>query len=493
MRQTLAFIGFLCSALSASAQGLSLDSCKAMALSNNRQLAVCNVQKDLTKNIRKAARTKYLPSVNAIGGYEWISKEISLLNNDQKAFFNNIGTNIIGGASQPLTEIITGMVQKQIISPEAAMHIQQQFQEKAGGLAQAGNQAGESVTNAFRTDTRNIWAGSIMVTQPLYMGGAITAMNNIADIQENVVNNKMDKTLHETLYQVENTYWLIVSLRHKYELAKNFNKLVVHLNDDVQKMINEGVATKADGLKVAVKVNESEISLTQAENGIALAKMLLCQQCGIPLDSEITLADETTDNLALVENVSDINVHDAIDNRPETRLLEDAISMTHEVTRLTRAASLPQAALVGGYMVTNPNIYDGYRNKFGGAWNIGVMLRVPVWNWFEGAYKIRASKAATTMAEIELAEAKELMELQINQSRFKLNEANKRLAMANKNIKSAEENLRCATLGFKEGVMTSTEVIAAQTAWFQAQSQKIDAEIDVKMSQMAFKKSLGKL
>lgn len=65
--------------------------------------------------------------------------------------------------------------------------------------------------------------------------------------------------------------------------------------------------------------------------------------------------------------------------------------------------------------------------------------------------------------------------------------------MARKNTQSAEENLRCANLGFKEGVMQATEVIAAQTAWVEAMTQKIDAEIDVKLSQVNLQKALGTL
>lgn len=41
--------------------------------------------------------------------------------------------------------------------------------------------------------------------------------------------------------------------------------------------------------------------------------------------------------------------------------------------------------------------------------------------------------------------------------------------------------------------MTSTTVMEAQTAWLQAQSQKIDAEIDVRLSHVNLKKALGTL
>ena len=74
-----------------------------------------------------------------------------------------------------------------------------------------------------------------------------------------------------------------------------------------------------------------------------------------------------------------------------------------------------------------------------------------------------------------------------------MSESNKKLQQALANIERADENLRTANLGFKEGVISSTTVMEAQTAWLQAQSQKIDAEIDVKLSQVNLQKALGTL
>ena len=158
-----------------------------------------------------------------------------------------------------------------------------------------------------------------------------------------------------------------------------------------------------------------------------------------------------------------------------------------------RAEYLPHIALTGGYLISNPNLFNGFEKKFSGVWNIGVIVQIPVWNWFESSYKIKASKTATAIASLEMSDVTEKINLQVEQSRFKVNEANKRLVMATKNVANAEENLRCASVGFKEGVMESTDVMAAQTAWQAAKSQKIDAEIDVKLAQVALKKALGVL
>lgn len=71
-------------------QLLTLDSCRAMALRNNKQLSVSRVKQEVAANLRKSARTKYLPHVSALGGYEWTSKEVSILNDDQKSALSNL-------------------------------------------------------------------------------------------------------------------------------------------------------------------------------------------------------------------------------------------------------------------------------------------------------------------------------------------------------------------------------------------------------------------
>lgn len=478
--------------LSAAAQqALSLDSCRAMALRNNKQINMARLKQDVALNTRKTARTKYLPHVDVMAGYEFMSKEISILNDEQKGALGNLGTSSAEKVGSMMQTAISDMVNQGLITPQTAGALGQIASNAGAGMQQLGNTIGKSISDAFRTDTRNIFTASVMLTQPIYMGGRIVAANKIADISEQLAADNLHNQMQNTVFDVDNAYWTVISLRHKEHLANNYLDLVKKLREDVRKMIREGVATKADGLKVDVRVNEAEMQLTQVQNGVTLSKMLLCQLCGLPVSDEITLADEAAENITTGQTTPTADVEAAKENRTELKMLKNSIEISKQKTNITRAEYLPQVALTAGYLVTNPNLYNGFEKKFSGVWNVGIMVKMPVWNWFESNYKIRASKTATNIAMLEYEEACEKVELQVNQSSFKVKEADKRLAMAKKNIEHAEENLRCANLGFKENVMDVTDVMAAQTAWLQANSQKIDAEIDVKLSQTNLKKVLG--
>ena len=494
MKHKLLILALTTLATSAQAQQtLTLDSCRAMALRNNKTLSASRLQLDMARYNKKAAKTKYLPHISALGGYELTSREISLLSKDQKSALANAGTNTTGALHNDIAGALTNLAQQGILTPEQASNLGGMFGQVGSKIGEAVNHVGQNIVDAFRTDTRQMYALSVMLTQPVYMGGAIIAANRMAAIGEEMAQNNIEASTQNTLHSIDQAYWTVVSVHHKKQLAESYLAVVKKLDDDVSKMIREGVATRADGLKVDVKVNEAELSLTQAENGLALAKMLLCQLCGMDVDSDITLADENADNI--VEQADDAQADRAVamENRPELKLLQNSADMSRQATKLVRAAYLPQVLLTGGYVATNPNVFNGFERKLSGMWNVGVMVRVPLWNWMEGTYKVRASRIATTIVELERDDIREKIDLQVSQSQFKVKEANRRLAMAIKNVENAEENLRCANLGFKEGVIPTTDVMAAQTAWVQAQSQKIDAEVDVKMSQVNLKKALGVL
>ena len=83
-------------------------------------------------------------------------------------------------------------------------------------------------------------------------------------------------------------------------------------------MIAEGVATKADGLSVRVKVNEAEMTLTKVEDGLSLSRMLLCQLCGIDLSTPIVLADEQVDDLPLIPATTNFEIETAMPTAPRS-------------------------------------------------------------------------------------------------------------------------------------------------------------------------------
>lgn len=484
MKRFTSLLLLLGATLSSYAQQIfTLDSCRALALANNKELRISQEKVNAAHYEKKAAFTNFLPKIDLTGGYMRTQKEISLLSDEQKQSISNIGTT----AGAQLQEQI-----KQLAASDPVLgSLLQPLQGVIPGLTAGLNGVGQGLVDAFRTDTRNMTVGAATLTQPLFMGGKIIAYNKITKYAERLAESQHATGMQDLILQTDQVYWQIISLVNKKKLAENFLELVQKLDSDVDKMIKEGVATKADGLSVKVKVNEAEMMLTQVDNGLNLSKMLLCQLCGLPLETDFQLADESMKDLPLPNTYTEANVSTALSNREELKSLELASEIYRQKVNVIRADFLPSVALTANYLVTNPSLVNGFENKFRGMWAAGVVVKIPVFHWGEGIYKVKAAKAEANIARYKLEDIKEKVELQVTQNSYKVNESTKKLALAEKNMEKAEENLRYANLGFKEGVIPTSNVLEAQTAWFSAQAGKIDAQIDVKMSELYLNKSMG--
>ena len=469
-------------AMMGNAQPLSLDSCRNMALRQNKTVAVNDAAKEKAYWEHKAAKTNYLPKITAQAGYMLTSKSISLLSDDQKTELSTMGTTAV----QDMQTIIA---QNPELLPLVA-----KYSDLFSLLGMAGNPlnaVGQKIVDAFDTNTHNVVAGNVMLTQPLYMGGKIRAYDKITNYAQQIAEQKSRGEESGVILDVDQAYWQVVALANKKNLAESYCSLLKTLDGDVQKMIAAGLATKSNGLSVSVKLNEAEMTLVKVEDGLKLSRMLLCQLCGMPLDSDITLEDEGKDALdADTRNVT-ADVGTAMAQRSELQQLELATKIYDEKVKIERSAFLPSLALTGGYAFTYPSLQNGFEKRLRGLWNVGVVLKVPVWNWLEGRDKVRAAQAEAKMRQYQLDEAREKIELQVNQQTLRVNEANRKYELSLKNLEKAEENLRMAQLGLKEGTITTSDLLQAQTAWLSAHSDKIDAAVEMRVTRSILNNVLG--
>ena len=210
------------------------------------------------------------------------------------------------------------------------------------------------------------------------------------------------------------------------------------------------------------------------------------------MESDFSLADDVP-QADRQDAPLHIDMENAVDRRREIQSLSLAVDMYREKQHIVRSDYLPSLAVTGGYLYSSPNLFNGFSTSPKGMFNVGVMLRVPIFSWNERGHKMKVAKAETEIARLELDEAREKVELQINQSSFYLRSARKTADMSASNLEKACENLRYAQLAYREGVSTLTQVFEAQTAWLSAHSQDIDARIDLRMAGVYLRNATGEL
>ncbi|MDE6299376.1 MAG: TolC family protein [Muribaculaceae bacterium] len=474
MKKILLLISFAALSGAASAS-VSLDSCRNMAVRNNKTIRMAEENIRSAEYYRKAAQAAYLPGVDFTGTYMYNQHKIALLGEDAK-----LPTMSFDPATQKYNyNILKGPDGTPIKDPATGSYIP--------------TEVAVIPKEAMEYDIHNVFAGAITLTQPIYMGGQIRALNQIAGFGEKLAKASRNSLTQDVVYAVDEAYWLVVSLKEKKQLAESFVNLVDTLRYDVQAMLDEGVATRSDLLTVEVKLNEAKIALTKVDNGLTLSRMALAQLCGLPVNSQMQLQDEELKQAGNAIPDRTPQMEDVYSRRQDLEMVRQGINMLQGREKLALSEMLPKIALVGAYSFSNPNTISGFENRFGGGFSVGAMVTVQIWHWIGDYNRYKEAKAQTKSQRLMLEDLEEKVQLQVSQAQFSFDEAKKTYDMTVTNLKKADENMRQAELGFKEGVLTTNDVIGAQTAWLAANSEKIDAEIGIRLCQTYLSKVLGNL
>ena len=426
---------------------LTLDSCRSLAKEHSRILQQKDEEIKAAHAKKQQVMTNFFPQVAARGVYLHMQKELHLIDWDK-----------------PLGHL-------NFLIPERLRHL-------------------------GTVDLRNLWVGNVTAIQPLFLGGKIISGYKMASLAERLQGELRQTAETEVETKLDETYWQVVSLRSKERLLDQLVRLLEQTVKDVDASIDAGVATKADGLSVRTKLSEAEVKRSQVVNGLELSRMLLADLCGLSEDEPFTLAEEGhLQELLLTTQTAPIardeDTETAIERRSEIRSLRLVDSIYSKRVNMESASLFPKLYGVASYSTTNPNSFQGQKKEFGGQYYLGLMLEVPISDLFSGTFKRRQAKAEHRVKQLELAEARSKINLQIKQALRTADDARKAYTTALSAVKMAEENMRYAKAGYDEGVIPLLNYTMAQTAWMSAQDSLIDAQIRVLLTESKLKKILA--
>ena len=426
---------------------LTLDSCRSLAKEHSRTLQQKDEEIKAAHAKKQQVMTNFFPQVAARGVYLHMQKELHLIDWDK-----------------PLGHL-------NFLIPERLRHL-------------------------GTVDLRNLWVGNVTAIQPLFLGGKIISGYKMASLAERLQGELRQTAETEVETKLDETYWQVISLRSKERLLDQLVHLLKQTVKDVDASIDAGVATKADGLSVRTKLSEAEVKRSQVVNGLELSRMLLADLCGLSEDEPFTLAEEGHLQELLLSTQTapiarDEDTEAAIERRSEIRSLRLVDSIYSKRINMESASLFPKLYGVASYSTTNPNSFQGQKKEFAGQYYLGLMLEVPISDLFSGTFKRRQAKAEHRVKQLELAEARSKINLQIKQALRTADDARRAYTTALSAVKMAEENMRYAKAGYDEGVIPLLNYTMAQTAWMSAQDGLIDAQIRVLLTESKLKKILA--
>ena len=334
----------------------------------------------------------------------------------------------------------------------------------------------------------NIFLGNVSLTQPLYMGGKITAAHRMAKRGAEMANENIRLTESQVIVQTDEAYMQAVLARQLADVARSYKELLDELQKNVESAVSHGLKTRNDLLKVQVKAGEAELSIQRAENATRLSTMNLCHIMGLPLNTPLQLdADHISEEASGAATGGSLST----EARPENAILQAKTDIAKLQVKLTRSDFLPQLALFAGYSYVNGVKVAGSKLFDSGSVAVGATLKVPVITFGERFYKARSAKARYQIAQTEQQNLTEQMQLELAQADNNFAEAQTETTITQRNLEQAEENMRLARKQYDVGTEPLSQLLDAQAAWQQASANYVRAQCQLQVAYTKLLKAQG--
>ena len=249
-KQIISYIGLLLAVLPVEAQMLTLDDCRGYALKAVSTQAGDELRQAADYN-RQAAMAAMFPKITANAAYMWNSQHAVLLPNQMDFSFGTATVGKDGSASFQWSEgsAINQLAQQAQQIPEVSKQMLALQNESGQMLADAYQQ----LYQALDLDMTHLFVGQVGITQPIYVGGRLRELYRIAKATEETINIEADSKRDGIIVSVDEAYWRVISVEKKLELATKYYNLLVTLEENVTTLVDEGMATQSDLLKVKTR------------------------------------------------------------------------------------------------------------------------------------------------------------------------------------------------------------------------------------------------
>jgi outer membrane protein TolC len=429
---------------------MSLSSAVDSALRNNSLIRRYRQAVKEKEYMQKASVGNYLPSVDVIGGYTYFSANpeinMSQVKTSVDDMFGKYGV----------------VIAKELDLSDETQH--EIYNKITGGLAKL-------PAYNIVIDQQNYPNLNVVATQPIFMGGKITAGKRFADAELGYANEELKKVSNDIVKETVERYFGVVLLQQVVKVRKEVVAGMKRHEKQAERAIEIGVIPKHELLRAQVAVANAERDLTDDQNKLELAKMALRASLGFP-DTACLIVTDSLKFKLIATNLDDVRQM-AFSGQPVFKMIEQKKVMVEQKHALELSEFMPQIAAWGQYSAFREE-YPVIMPPF----MVGIQAHI---NIFHGMQKFNKLKSTKYLArQIELADqyAHEQVNLWVNKSWRDATYKKERYLKMKPSVELARKNMEINEKRFEEGLSKSIDVIDSKLLYEGAELERLKSLYD---------------
>jgi outer membrane protein len=259
-------------------------------------------------------------------------------------------------------------------------------------------------------------------------------------------------------------------------------------------MYENGFSEKIEADRIEVAYNNALSQRNTLRRTITNSASVLKFQMGMPLEESI----EITEELAEHEDLLKEKMQKAADFNYADRIEYDILNTQRELAELDQrriqSLYLPDLYFNANY---GANTFGAELGEIGGDIftfsSIGLSTSIPIFDGFRKKYQIAQRKIEVKQIEVARQQLENRINLEQEQNLNNLDNALETLGAQERNMELAQEIYRISKIKYQEGVGSVVELVDAEGAYKEAETNYYAALFDAILAKVDYEKATGLL
>ncbi|HTL82934.1 MAG TPA: TolC family protein [Bacteroidia bacterium] len=330
-------------------------------------------------------------------------------------------------------------------------------------------------------------------TQLIFSGPWIVGLQ-AAKVYQGLAQKNADRTSIEAAADVTKAYYTVLVNMEKKKLLDANIAAVKKLKDDTKAYLDNGFVEPIDYSRITVTYNNLSTEVTNAKNLLDLSLVLLKYQMGMDQSAKLSLTQSISDITFAPTTVAS-GKYD-YSKRVEYQLMDMQLKGSILTMKAERMGYLPTVAFFGTATAqaqrTTFNIFTP-----GKPWYpvgvIGLQVSMPIFDGLQRHYRYSQDKIGMLKAQNNLLLMERTIDMQQAVAKVNLENSAASLSSQKENMDLAQQIVDAAKAKYDVGFQSNLEIINAETALKEAQTNYFDALYNAVIAKVDYDKSLGLL
>ncbi len=297
---------------------------------------------------------------------------------------------------------------------------------------------------------------------------------------------------------VAKAYYSVLVAEERAKLLDLNIQRLDSLTREMSAMNQKGFVEKLDVDRLEVSLNNLKTERSKVQNLVDLSYYMLKFQMGMKLDEAIELTDRINENeVARIE--SEVKAENSTpfsyDQRIDYSILKSNLLLSEMDVENNKRGYYPTVAAFAGYGYNTGR--NSFGEVFGSPWfnnaNIGLSINIPIFDGFAKKYKIQQAKFTVDKVRQSLSLVEQSIDLQIRSANITILNGLETLKTQKRNLDLAQEVVRVSKIKYQSGTGSNIEVINAESALKEAQTNYFASLYDLLLAKIDLDKAKGKL